>query len=273
MDKALTPFDSQRSKVMVGHTKTVRCLEFVDPETAISGSSDATLKIWNLKNGTCSTTLRGHGEGIRALVLSGEHAISGSLDSTCIVWSITEKRFTAILTGHAGPIYSLAANSRRVFSGGADHQIRVWDLVTGECESVLRNHLSIVSHLQIRDDHLVAAGADGRITIWSLGDLSLLHDISGAHQNAVTSLQVKEYILSGSSDGTAKVWDLRNGTWLGTLITGMEAVWKVGFGRGSSPSIVVASKQSDACLEVSYAAPVLPRGSGLTDEQIGIFST
>ena len=239
---------------MAEHTKTVRCLELIDSETAISASSDATLKVWDLKTGTCSTTFHGHGEGIRALVLSGEHAISGSLDGTCIVWSLVEKKFTAILVGHSGPVYSLAANAKRVFSGGADHEIRVWDLVTGECESVLRSHTSLVTHLQLRYDLLVAAGADGRITIWSSDDLRLVQDISGAHQNAITSLQVESYILSGSSDGTAKVWDLQKGVSLGTLVPSAEAVWKVGFVQDTKRTAVLSKQGDDACLEVSDAS-------------------
>ncbi len=47
-------FDHRRlERSMTGHTKTVRCLGFVDSGTAISASSDTTLKIWDLGSGAC----------------------------------------------------------------------------------------------------------------------------------------------------------------------------------------------------------------------------
>jgi WD40 repeat protein len=42
---------------MIGHQDTVRCLQ-VDDEKVISGSYDKTLKIWDIRTGQCSKTLR-----------------------------------------------------------------------------------------------------------------------------------------------------------------------------------------------------------------------
>lgn len=43
-----------------GHTSTVRCLKMSDKNTAISGSRDTTLRIWDLTTGTCRNVLVGH---------------------------------------------------------------------------------------------------------------------------------------------------------------------------------------------------------------------
>jgi WD40 repeat protein len=50
-----------------GHTSTVRCLKMSDANTAISGSRDTTLRIWDLKKGICKHILVGHQASVRCL--------------------------------------------------------------------------------------------------------------------------------------------------------------------------------------------------------------
>lgn len=54
----------------------------MDMEKVVSGSYDNTLKIWNIKTGECSHTLRGHTDHVVCLQFSGIHLVSGSADRT-----------------------------------------------------------------------------------------------------------------------------------------------------------------------------------------------
>ena len=71
----------------LGHTDTVRCLQ-VDGIILISGSYDNTLKIWDLKTGECTNTLRGHTDSVLCLQFDNEKIISGSADRTIRVREI-----------------------------------------------------------------------------------------------------------------------------------------------------------------------------------------
>ncbi|KIW57806.1 hypothetical protein, variant [Exophiala xenobiotica] len=250
-------FDHRRlERSMTGHTKTVRCLGFVDSGTAISASSDTTLKIWDLGSGACKTTFSGHTSTIRALVFTEELAISGDGDGTCLVWSLPQHRRLATLTGHSAAICSIAFDGQRIFTGSADQDVRVWDTTTETCVFVMKGHTSLVTHVQIHDNLLVTSGADGRIVVWSREDYGLLHIIHQAHEFGVVSLEAENgYVLSGSSDGTVKLWHLESATLVGAVGKKAEAVWMAGFGKGQHENIVVALKEDDAFLDVWPFSP------------------
>ena len=107
----------------------------------------------------------------------------------------------------------------------------------------------------------MTGGADGKIIIWSLLDYAPLHTISKAHENAVTSLDVRDgQILSGGSDGAVKLWDLHTGEVVGDIGMLTQAVWKSVFGTRREQKVwslcqprafPVASAYFDACLDVS----------------------
>jgi len=70
----------------------------------VSGSHDYTLRVWDVADGTCVTTLRGH---------------TGS------VWCV------AVVDGGGG------GGAARVVSGSWDKTLRVWDVDAGTCLAVL----------------------------------------------------------------------------------------------------------------------------------------
>ena len=54
----------------------------MDTEKVVSGSYDSTLKIWSLKTGECTQTLRGHGDHVLCLQFNQHLIVSGSADKT-----------------------------------------------------------------------------------------------------------------------------------------------------------------------------------------------
>jgi hypothetical protein len=56
----------------------------------LSGSSDATLKLWNTETGECLHTFEGHTEGVDSVSMSrdGRYALSGSYDNTVKLWEL-----------------------------------------------------------------------------------------------------------------------------------------------------------------------------------------
>lgn len=84
-----------------GHTQHISCLQF-DAKRIVSGSSDRTIRVWDLRTNTQSTrTLEGHSGTVRCLQFDDEVVVSGSDDATIRVWDICTGACKAILRGCA----------------------------------------------------------------------------------------------------------------------------------------------------------------------------
>src|SRR5947208_14268996 len=86
-DFVVRQISRQCTQILRGHTSTVRCLKMSDPKTAISGSRDTTLRIWDIEKGVCLNILVGHQASDRCLEIHGDLVVTGSYDTTAKIWS------------------------------------------------------------------------------------------------------------------------------------------------------------------------------------------
>jgi WD40 repeat protein len=78
---------------------------------------------------------------------------SGSSDQTIKVWDLEAGKESLTLRGHAGPVYSLAmlSDGKRQFLGSLQ-EIKVWNLETGKEALTLRGHKGGGSSLALSSD-------------------------------------------------------------------------------------------------------------------------
>ena len=120
--------------------------------------------------------------------------------------------------------------------------MRVWNLQTGQCQYALTGHTSLVGLLGLSPSHLVSAAADSTLRIWDPDTGELRHTLA-AHTGAITCFQHDEFKVLSGSDGNLKMWNIRDGTVVRDLLTGITGVWQVVFeGRWC----VAASNRNDA---------------------------
>ena len=110
-----------------GHTSTVRCLKMSDAKTAISGSRDTTLRVWDLTTGACTNVLMGHQASVRCLEIHGDLVVSGSYDTTAKIWSVSTGQCLRTLSGHFSQIYAIAFDGHRIATGSLDTSVRIWN--------------------------------------------------------------------------------------------------------------------------------------------------
>lgn len=123
-----------------------------------------------------------------------------------------------------------------------DGTVRVWNLQTGQCQYALTGHTSLVGLLGLSPSHLVSAAADSTLRIWDPDTGELRHTLA-AHTGAITCFQHDEFKVLSGSDGNLKMWNIRDGTVVRDLLTGITGVWQVVFeGRWC----VAASNRNDA---------------------------
>jgi F-box and WD-40 domain protein CDC4 len=126
-------------------------------------------------------------------------------------------------------------------SGSMDGTVRVWNLRSGQCQHVLVGHTSLVGLLGLSSSSLVSAAADSTLRIWDPNTGILRHTLA-AHTGAITCFQHDEFKVLSGSDGTLKMWDVKDGTVVRDLLSGITGVWQVVFeGRWC----VAASNQND----------------------------
>ena len=69
--------------VLRGHTSTIRCIKVLhNRPTAVTGSRDSTLRVWDVQRGRMLRVLQGHQQSVRCLDVCGNKVVSGSYDTT-----------------------------------------------------------------------------------------------------------------------------------------------------------------------------------------------
>ena len=119
------------SMVLVGHSSTVTCLRLsIDAKQALSGSSDFTLRQWNLKTGECIGVFYGHTDDITGIDLKADAriAVSVSYDDTIRIWDLGEHRCVRVIkAGGANCSVSLSPDGKNILSAG-NGCYRIWTL-------------------------------------------------------------------------------------------------------------------------------------------------
>lgn len=73
----------------------------------MSGSRDATLRLWDIETGQCLHVLMGHVAAVRCVQYDGNKVVSGAYDYTVKVWDPESESCTHTLQGHTNRVYSL----------------------------------------------------------------------------------------------------------------------------------------------------------------------
>lgn len=208
MDHSMKIWDlSGRKQVghLNGHHASITCIQMDSKfNFAVSGSKDATLKLWNID-------------------LATEHNLE-------VIERFNNQLCLHSFDSHKGEITALSLSNEYMVSGSNDKSVKHWDLKTGKCVQSLdiafamrdtfthieSNQFSllqqpIIGALQIFDTALATGTKDGIIRLWDLRAGKAVRSFQG-HQDSVTSLRFDSTnMVTGSQDHTARIWDLRTG--------------------------------------------------------------
>ena len=79
----------------------------------VSGSRDATLRVWDIETGQCLHVLMGHVAAVRCVQYDGRRVVSGAYDFMVKVWDPETETCLHTLQGHTNRVYSLQVSSVR----------------------------------------------------------------------------------------------------------------------------------------------------------------
>lgn len=173
------------------HDQPITSLCFDKSNTLVaSGSTDKSIKIWDIDNKYCTHNFRGH-EGIVTTIKfhpnpSKLQLFSASHDNTIRVWDLQTKKCTAVLSNHLSIVTSLqfSASGTYLFSGGRDKVFIVWDLKNNNtAKKTVPVYEAIedmlVTNYNTQEDTVVTVGEKGIIKMWDWQESSLIKESSG----------------------------------------------------------------------------------------------
>lgn len=162
-----------------------------------------------------------HGASILCLQYDKEIMVTGSSDATCLVWDMKTYNPIARLKHHDAGVLDVCLDANYIISCSKDHTICVWSRRTFKLVKVLRGHIGPVNAVQLRSNFLVSASGDGRCKLWYLRDLETKHDMNKicvrTFQSGDRGLAAVEfsddgaYILAGGNDQIIYKFEVRTG--------------------------------------------------------------
>ena len=140
-----------------------------------SGSTDKTVRLWNLNNRDEWMTLQKHTGWANVLAFSpdGGMLASGSTDKTVQLWDTATGESLKTLTGHPSGITALAfaPDGNTLASGSADGMIRFWNTQTGDpMADRITGHTHSMEAVTFFEDSstLASVAFNGEMTFWDV---------------------------------------------------------------------------------------------------------
>lgn len=230
-----------------GHSQAVSCVAISpDSQTLVSGSNDATTKVWNLITGEEISTLYSSDYAIKSVLigLDGKILVIGNQQAIILIELLTGKKIYTINT----PASCLAISpDGQLLVGGSDTAVKVWEMTTGKPIRTIQKHSRYVTSVAISPDMrtLVSCGTDSTIKVYSTSMSTLT-----GHGGAVNSLVISsdgQTLVSGSDDQTIMVWDFNTGNKICTFSGHKKAVKSLAI---SPDGQTIASGSSDETIKL-----------------------
>lgn len=165
-------FDDTKGPMLVleGHTGPVNSVE-VQGTTLVSGSWDATAKIWDLESGNCVKTLEGHSYAVTVTIMECGDILTGSQDGVLHRWNKTGIKIKSI-PAHTNIIRSIVEiPSMGVLTCSNDQKVKLYSLDLDELTSFEdhSNFIFTLAYLHPGTTDFVSGGEDFKLLVYNGG--------------------------------------------------------------------------------------------------------
>ncbi|KAL8789871.1 MAG: hypothetical protein Q9213_000939 [Squamulea squamosa] len=180
-----------------------------------TGSADGVVKVWDIRGGFVTHTLRGHSGVISALYffeVTAPEPITEKLPKKKKKSRNNTETNSDVMTGL---VHGDTATARfRLASGSEDGKIRIWDLSKRKSIATLDSHVSVVRSFDFSSNlnTLVSASRDKTIIVWDTRTWNVIRVIPIIEiVEAVGFVRDSAFIYTGGDSGRVRIWDSRDG--------------------------------------------------------------
>lgn len=188
-------------------------------DRVISGSEDATLRVWDARSGKSLLRIEGATLGAYTLAVSpdGSRTAAGCKDGIIREFSLTDGTLLTELKGHLGFVRSVAYthDGARIVSSADDGSVRIWSLKGDEEPVVLKGHLGGVLSAAVSadDSQVLSGGRDGTVRLWDIAQAREIkqHTAHRGWVEVVAFAGQGTWAVSTGRDGKVARWDSETG--------------------------------------------------------------
>lgn len=190
-----------------------------DGQFALSGSWDATLRLWDLNTGQTARRFIGHSKDVLSVAFSADNRqiVSGSRDKAINLWNtLGQCKFSITEDGHKEWVscvrFSPNLQTPLIVSAGWDKLVKVWNLTNCKLRTNLIGHTGYVNTVTVSPDGSLCAsgGKDGTAMLWDLNEGKHLSSLDAGDQIHALCFSPIRYWLCAAAAGTIKIWDLES---------------------------------------------------------------
>ncbi|KAJ6788978.1 hypothetical protein PWT90_02574 [Aphanocladium album] len=240
----------------IHHKASILCLQY-DDEILVTGSSDATAIVYDIKDGYSPIRrLEHHSAAVLDLVFNDKYIVTCSKDTTICAWDRRTGVLLRQLRGHAGPVNAVQMRGNTIVSCSGDFLVKLWNIDTGKTIREFAGHTKGLACSQFSEDgrYIASAGNDKIIRIWDANTGECVHEMR-AHENLVRSLHIDSVsgrLISGSYDTDIKVWDMATGLqlldfprWHASWVLSAKSDYRRIVSTGQAPKILIMDFGAD----------------------------
>jgi WD40 repeat protein len=201
-----------------------------DDKVGALGMSGGDVVLFDVKTGKDLRTLRGHNAFVNTVAFSPDGTLlaSGGRDKAIKLWDVKKGILIRTLVGHTDAVNALAfsPDGRTLVSGANDYTLKFWDLADVPPARQLALPLSgeVRCWHYLKDSRRLLIGGwwfgsgpertTGRVDVWNV-DTGAIERTIGPHGPHVTAMSLstdERWLVTGSPDGTLKLWDFAKGS-------------------------------------------------------------
>jgi len=254
----------------------VRCAKFVmRKQWIITASDDMHLRAFNYNTLEKVHELEAHTDYIRHIAVHPTlpHVLSSSDDMSIKLWD-WEKNWscTSVFEGHAHYVMQVNWNPKdtSIFAScSLDRSIKVWGITGGSSSAhfTLTGHkkgVNCVEYAPTGEKPYLISGADDRsVCVWDYQTKQCIQTLSSHTNNVSATLfhPTLPIILTGSEDGTVRVWHAATYRLEATLNYLLERVWSIAVMKGSNAA-AIGYDEGTVVIKLGSEEPIASMHSG-----------
>ncbi|EPX71059.1 F-box/WD repeat protein Pop1 [Schizosaccharomyces octosporus yFS286] len=204
------------------HEGQVWTFEYVG-DTLVTGSTDRTIRVWDLRTGECKQVFHGHRSTIRCIKivcknnrnadtsdkannsdsLMPPYVVSSSRDCTIRLWRLPDLNDPPFMNQREN-----SEENEQSPTSNNPYYLRT-----------LRGHTDSIREVACEGDTIVSASYDGTVRIWRASTGACLHVLRG-HLGRVYSVAIDstgKRCMSAGLDAKIRIWDVETGALIRTL--------------------------------------------------------